>query len=79
MKKKIFGGILVIALAVVAAFNVNLNSGNNELSLLCLANVEALAVETNSPGEWTVTVSSPISWKCDRGGNSCCPMLSGAC
>ena len=43
MKKKIFGGLLVLAIAAVAAFNLNLNSEDSEFSLLSLANVEALA------------------------------------
>ena len=54
MKKKIFGGLFVLAIAAVAAFNVNMNSENDQLSLLSLANVEALAEEaprTKCPDE----------------------------
>jgi len=43
MKKKIFGGIVVLAIAAVAAFNVNFNSQKKDMSTLGLANVEALA------------------------------------
>jgi len=43
MKKKIFGGIAVLAIAAMAAFNVNMNTQNDNLSDLSLANVEALA------------------------------------
>jgi hypothetical protein len=43
MKKKIFGGIAVLAIAAVAAINVNFNSQNNDLANISLANVEALA------------------------------------
>ena len=46
MKTKIFGGIAVLAIAVVVvAFNVNLNlkKTNNQASLLAFNNVEALA------------------------------------
>ena len=44
MKKKIFGGIAILAIAAIAAFNVNLNMNQkNKLSLLALVNVEALA------------------------------------
>ncbi len=44
MKKKILVGIAVLAIAAIAAFNVNLNMDQkNELSLLALVNVEALA------------------------------------
>ena len=47
MKKKIVGGLLVLAIAAVAAFNLNLNSEDSGFSLLSLANVEALAGEGN--------------------------------
>ena len=42
MKKKIFGGIAVLAIATVAAFNVNMSNNENGLSDLAPANVEAL-------------------------------------
>ena len=44
MKKKILGGLIVVAVAAVAAFNINFNVGaDKELSAISLANVEALA------------------------------------
>jgi len=44
MKKKIFGGIAVVAIVVAMAFNVNLNiRKSSNSSSLALANVEALA------------------------------------
>lgn len=44
MKKKIFGGIAIVAIVVAMAFNVHLNmSKSDKASLLALANVEALA------------------------------------
>ena len=44
MKKKIFGGIAVLAIAAVTVINVNLGmKDNGNFSLLSLANVEALA------------------------------------
>lgn len=46
MKKKIFGGMIVLAIAAVAAFNVNFNLQNNQFASLTLANVEALAEES---------------------------------
>jgi hypothetical protein len=46
MKKKILGGIALLAIAVVAAWNVNLSSQSNDLSDISLANVEALASES---------------------------------
>ena len=42
MKKKIFYGFAVLAIAAVAAFNMGLHSANG-LSDISLANVEALA------------------------------------
>jgi anti-sigma regulatory factor (Ser/Thr protein kinase) len=47
MNKKILYGIAVLAIAAVAAWNVNLNSQNNDLSDISLANVEALAEESS--------------------------------
>jgi heme A synthase len=44
MKKKIFYGIAVLAIAALAAFNLNLNnSTTGKLSDVSLANVELLA------------------------------------
>jgi len=45
MKKKVLGGIAVLAVAAVAAWNVNLGSKTNGMSDVKLANVEALAEE----------------------------------
>jgi hypothetical protein len=45
MKKKILGGIALLAIAAVAAWNVDFNSPTNDLSGTSLANVEALAAE----------------------------------
>ena len=45
MKKKIFGGIAVLAVAVVVAWNVNVKSRTDVISDVKLANVEALADE----------------------------------
>ena len=44
MKKKIFGGVAILAIAVVAVFNVNFGEKDNgNSSILSLANVVALA------------------------------------
>jgi len=43
MKKYIFGGIAVLALAATTTFNVNLASKTNSMPDVMLANVEALA------------------------------------
>jgi hypothetical protein len=44
MKKKILGGLALLVIAVMAAWNVNLGT-NSECSTVSLANVEALAQE----------------------------------
>jgi hypothetical protein len=46
IKKKILGGTALLAIAAVAAWNMNLNSQGNDLSDVSLANVEALAQES---------------------------------
>lgn len=56
MKKKILGGIVAVAIAAVAAVNVNFNNeAEDALSALSLANVEALA-DGESPEKTTGTV-----------------------
>ena len=47
MKKKILGGIAIIAIAAFAAFNMNVSSKGAGLSDISLANVEALAKSEN--------------------------------
>ncbi|MDR2085828.1 MAG: NVEALA domain-containing protein [Dysgonamonadaceae bacterium] len=46
--KIILGSVAVLAIASVTVFNVNLNSQNDKLSAISLANVEALAEEGNN-------------------------------
>jgi hypothetical protein len=45
MKNKIFGSIAILAIAAIAAFNMNINA--NGLSEVSLSNVEALASESS--------------------------------
>jgi hypothetical protein len=78
MNKKFLYGISVFATVAVAVGNVNVNS-QNDLSEVSLANIEALAVEASSSGDFTVTIYNPNHWSCNRGGGSCCPPLSGSC
>lgn len=52
MKKKIFVGIAVLAIAVVIVFNVNMSTQKNSISLLSLANIEALANESGTSAKW---------------------------
>nr|WP_320058908.1 NVEALA domain-containing protein [uncultured Bacteroides sp.] len=47
MKKKIFGLVFFVTFFVVAVLNINLSKFKNNGSDLILANVEALAQETN--------------------------------
>ena len=49
MKKKILYGFAGLAIAVVAAFNLNLNFKRNGLSDMALTNVEALANKKLNP------------------------------
>jgi len=61
MKKKIFGGIVILAIAIAAAWNVNISSKTNRMSNVKLANVEALAEES----------STTPSYNCPGGKNGC--------
>jgi hypothetical protein len=45
-KKKLFSSIVIISIATLAAFNMNINSDENGISDVSLDNVEALAQET---------------------------------
>ena len=52
-KKKLFGSIAVLAIASMAAFNVNVNTQEKGLSDISLSNVSALASESECPnGCW---------------------------
>jgi hypothetical protein len=43
MKKKIFGGIAALSIAIAAAFNMSLGTSNNALSSVSLNDIEAEA------------------------------------
>lgn len=63
MKKKIFGGIVAIVIAAIAAMNVNFNfKTENGLSTLNFMDIEALAQNENGGGGglgcYTQTVSA---------------------
>ena len=53
MKKKILSATFVVAMMAVAGYNVYMSQAKADMSELALANVEALA--DNSEGEGTVT------------------------
>jgi hypothetical protein len=55
MKKYILGVIAIIVIVIVAALNVGINTEDQKLSNISLANVEALALE-NADGYSKVTI-----------------------
>lgn len=84
MKKKIFGILAILTIAVIVAFNVNMKT-SNPTSLLALANVEALADGETGTGArtcsltWKVTilgvgVEKSCSVTCDPGYNAVCKL-----
>jgi hypothetical protein len=90
MRTKIFGGIAVLAIVAVAAWNVNLNSQPSyKLSDTMLANVEALAQETGTGARscslsWKVSVlgittEKSCSVTCDIGYNAKCELKKCEC
>lgn len=58
MKKTIFGGVAILAVAAVVAFSVNFNTFN--LSSLALENIEALAKKEN--GDLEPVCDYPYCW-----------------
>ena len=50
MKKKLFFGFAVLAIAAVGTFTMNVNSNDYGLSDISLANVEVLAQSENGSG-----------------------------
>jgi hypothetical protein len=72
MKKKILIGIAAVAVATIAAVNVNYALQGDDLSELSVANLEALAQESGNtrdcPGG-SCSYSNPYSGNC----TACCP------
>ena len=71
MKKKIFGGIAVLAIAAMAAFNLNLSVGNNHSSSLSLMNIEALANGENkncTPDRYIIAKKDEVSYTSNNKG-----------
>lgn len=59
MRNKILGGALVLVIAAIATFNIYLNTKKDNMSLLVLANVEALAKDDEgAPGASYTRVAS---------------------
>ena len=73
MKKKIFGGLFVLAIAAVAAFNVNMsmNYSDNKSSTVSLINVEARAfsIEEDPVNGGTLP---EVEITCDGGSSGTC-------
>lgn len=57
MKKQVLSGFAVLVLAAVAVFNVNMSS-KNDISLLSLANIEALANNENNSEKYYTRISA---------------------
>ncbi|MCL2651072.1 MAG: NVEALA domain-containing protein [Candidatus Azobacteroides sp.] len=72
MKKKILIGFATLAIAAVAALNMNFSAKSNGLSDVSLANVEALADGNENK------ITHYCAWPCPRGGNECIEQ-DGAC
>lgn len=68
MKKKILGGLAILSIAVVAAFNVNVNVQNEGFSEVSLENVEALAYSENNGGSGSKYYVNPCG---KHPGNEC--------
>jgi len=73
MKKKIFAILIVAVVAVFAGYNVYQSQKGGMMSDLMLANVEALANNTENGGEVSCTASTP----CGSGGSVSCSGVSG--
>jgi hypothetical protein len=61
MSRRILGGIALLAIAAVAAWNVNLSTKSNNLSSISLANVEALADDEDGGDSGWKKVSTTIT------------------
>ncbi len=70
MKKKIIGGIAVLAIAAVTAFNVSLSAQEDNISTISLANVEALARDESS--ETGSLYSNGSKYCCKRDSDRTC-------
>jgi hypothetical protein len=66
MKKYIGGGIILLMIATIAAWNVNFGTKNNGLSDISLVNIEILAYGENLP-EVVIScgATSGICWEDD--------------
>lgn len=76
MKKKIVGGIAIIVIVAIAAFNVNFDNSENGISNISLANMEALAndegVHSNERIWERYYRSDGSGYNCTKYGNETC-------
>ena len=82
MKKKLFFGFVVLTIAAVATFIMNVKANNYDLSDISLANVEALAQSENGSGcegclEWFTPQDHVEGVKCKSDG--CTEEYKGLC
>lgn len=71
MKKKILG---IAGIVLAASISLGIYAYDAPISDPTFdANVEALTVTENSPGQWNVRDTSSDSWECKQGGTTCCP------
>lgn len=77
MKTKKTGIIAIIAIALLAGWNIVQEKDNVQLSDLALENLEALAgCEVNGwmSGNYHITIYSGCAWNCSSGGVLSCPI-----
>ena len=61
--KLVFGLMVMLIIAVVATFNLQLNAKSVNLSDLALANIEALAQNEGGNGEGTAKIVISATWE----------------
>lgn len=70
MKKKILSATFVVAMAAIAGYNTYVNQNKNEMPDLALANVEALADDSefdeNKKGEVQLKCKGSVVIKCEK-------------
>lgn len=62
MRRKIFGAALIAAMAIIAGWSFNQSKNKMELSVLALANVEALANNENPWYLWPAQGTTRDEW-----------------
>lgn len=78
MKKKILGGVVLLAVAAILTLNVN-RSKSDLLSTASLTSLTKTAMADCEVDGWVygnfiVIYDSPCYWRCLLGGDSACPI-----